>query len=141
VTTENAILLWLVGALAGSMLFFAIVVTPQVFKTLPQEQAGPFLRSIFPTYYLWGLVLALASLVTALWVNFYLSVACATVGIFFIYVRQILMPKIGKARDARQRGEEGAEQRFSRLHHQSVIINAIQLLVLLGIAASSLWIL
>ena len=51
-TTENAILFWLVGALTASMLFFAIVVTPKVFQTLPSEQAGPFLRSLFPTYYL-----------------------------------------------------------------------------------------
>ena len=78
---------------------------------------------------------------TALWVHIFVSLACVTVAILFAYARQILMPKIGKARDARLRGEEGAEQRFSRLHRQSVIINGIQLVVLLAVAASLLWML
>jgi len=140
VTIENALLLWLVGGLAGSMLFFAIVVTPKVFRTLPPEQAGAFLRALFPAYYLWGLALALASLLIALWSSAFLSLACVAVGGLFVYARQILMPKIGKARDARLRGEEGAAERFSRLHRHSVIVNGVQLVILLVIAALLLWI-
>jgi len=139
-TIENAILLWLLGVLAGSMLFFAIVVTPKVFRTLEPEQAGIFLRTLFPAYYLWGLALALASFVIALWSHVFVSLACAAVAVLFAYARQILMPKIGKARDARARGEDGAAERFSRLHRQSVIVNGIQLLILLAVAASFLWI-
>ena len=37
------LLIWLPGALAGSMLFFAIVVAPTVFRALPAEVAGSFL--------------------------------------------------------------------------------------------------
>ena len=138
-TTDNAILVWLVGALAGSMLFFALVVTPKVFRTLAPEQAGAFLRSLFPAYYLWGVALALASFVIALWSHLFVSLACATVAVLFAYAHQILMPKIGKARDARARAEEGAGERFSRLHRQSVIINGVQLVILLVVAASLLW--
>jgi hypothetical protein len=49
------------------------------------------------------------------------------------------MPKIGKARDARMRGEERAAERFSQLHRRSVIVNGIQLVMLLFVAASLLW--
>ena len=63
--TESTILLGVVGALAGSMVFFALVVAPKVFQALPADQAGVFLRAFFPNYYLWGLLLATASAMLA----------------------------------------------------------------------------
>ena len=41
------------AALAGGMLFFAAVVAPRVFIQLPIEVAGPFIRGLFPVYYLY----------------------------------------------------------------------------------------
>ena len=138
--TENQFLLWVVGALAGSMVFFAVIVAPKVFQTLAPDQAGALLRSLFPTYYLWGLLLAVVSALIAVWSNAFVSLACAAIAVLFAYARQMLMPKINRARDAQLRGEDGAAKRFSRLHLQSVIINGIQLVILLAIAASLLWI-
>ena len=54
----SMLLIWLTGALAGSMLFFAVAVAPTVFRALPAEAAGSFLRSLFPIYFLWGLVMS-----------------------------------------------------------------------------------
>jgi hypothetical protein len=51
---ENSIFLWAVGALTGSMVFFAVVVAPKVFQVLPPNQAGTFLRAFFPNYYLFA---------------------------------------------------------------------------------------
>ena len=137
--TETAILLWVVGALAGSMVFFAIVVAPRVFQSLPPDQAGVFLRSFFPGYYTWGLLLATASALIAVWSDAVLGLACAAVAMLFAYARQILMPKINAARDAQMRLEAGASDRFNRLHLQSVFINGAQLLVLVGVAGGLIW--
>ena len=136
---ENAILLWTVGALAGSMVFFAIVVAPKVFQVLPPDQAGTFLRAFFPNYYLWGLVVAAASTLIAVWTSWIISLACAAVAALFLYARHILMPKINAARDAQLRGESGAGGRFKPLHLQSVIVNGFQLLVLVVVAAWLVW--
>ena len=138
--TETAILLWVVGALAGSMVFFAIVVAPKVFQSLPPDEAGIFLRSFFPRYYAWGFLLATASALIAVWSSAILSLACAAVAMLFAYARQILMPKINAARDAQLRRDTEAGKRFNRLHLQSVVINGAQLLVLIGIAGGLVWV-
>lgn len=39
--------------LVGGMAFFAVVVAPLVFTRLPADQAGAFIRQVFPAYYLW----------------------------------------------------------------------------------------
>ena len=44
--------LYVVAATLGAMLFFAVGVAPTVFQALPIEQAGLFLRKLFPRYYL-----------------------------------------------------------------------------------------
>jgi hypothetical protein len=137
--TEAAVLLWILGALAGSMLFFALVVAPRVFRSLTPDQAGKFLRSFFPGYYTWGLILATASAAIATWSSPMLSLACAAVAVLFVYARQSLMPKINAARDAQLELDAEAEGRFNRLHLQSVVINGAQLLVLLGVAGVLLW--
>ena len=64
-----SLLTWMLGGLAGSMLFFAFVVAPTVFRALPGEHAGPLLRALFPRYYLWGLVAALLTTLLALWAD------------------------------------------------------------------------
>jgi len=87
--SDNAILMLVVGALAGSMVFFALVVAPKVFQALPPDHAGVFLRSCFPGYYLWGLLLATTSALIALWSNAILSLACAIVAALFAYARQM----------------------------------------------------
>ena len=43
--------LYVVAATLGAMLFFAVGVAPTVFQALPIEEAGLFLRKLFPRYY------------------------------------------------------------------------------------------
>ncbi len=57
--TDATLVIWLVGALVGNMLFFAFTVAPTVFSVMTEKQAGLFLRAFFPHYYLWGLGIAL----------------------------------------------------------------------------------
>ncbi len=138
-TMSSMLLLSIVSALAGSMLFFAATVAPTVFRTLSPTDAGAFLRSFFPLYYLWGLALAVAAALLAAIVDVYALAACVLVAAMFGYARQILMPNINKARDDQAAAVSGAGKRFRALHFRSVVINGVQLLLLAAVAAYLLW--
>jgi len=135
----SMLLIWLLGALAGSMLFFAVVVAPTVFRALPAESAGSFLRRLFPLYFLWGLVMSLLCTITAIYASeLIVGSICAVLAILFAYARYSLLARINRARDrkiAREgAGDATADRQFKRLHLQSVLINAAQLLLLIGIS-------
>lgn len=131
---------WTLGALVGSMLFFAVTVAPTVFRVLPAEQGGAFLRRFFPQYYLWGTALAaLATLAAYLTADAVTTLACVLVTALFVYARQFLMPRINRARDRELDGDNTAGETFKRLHLQSVMINALQLLLLIGASIYPLW--
>jgi len=140
--TLQAILLWLLGGLVGGMLFFALAVAPTVFRALPAEPAGVFLRAMFPRYYFWGLAAAILATLLALFAHAdgAVTVACGIVTVMFVFARQQLMPAINRARDARVAGDEGAAGRFRRLHGLSVLVNLAQLLLLIAAAARLIWV-
>jgi hypothetical protein len=121
----------LIGVLIGSMLFFAFTVAPTVFKVMPAEHAGIFLRAFFPVYYLWGLVITLFAAGVAFEINNVVSVVLLLVALLFVFARQTLMPLINYARDDELRGKPGAGRRFKILHLCSVLINGFQMLILL----------
>ena len=127
----------MVFLLLGGMLFFPIVVAPVVFTSLPELEAGQFLRSMFPRYYLFMIFFsALAS-------AFYQSAAgsevniaatvCLLVALSTLWVRQSLVPRINDARDAQLAGDVDAAAKFDRGHKLSVAINMLQLVGLIVI--------
>ena len=135
------LLLGALGMLIGSMLFFAAVVAPTVFRALPAEQAGPFLRRLFPRYYAWGFVVAALATLLA-------GIAGAAPGVIltgalialgFVVARQVLVPRINRARDAELAGDAAAGRRFARLHRVSVLLNLAQLLAAIGLFAWTVW--
>jgi len=129
----NAVVLLLLGG----MLFFPIVVAPIVFTSLPEVEAGHFLRSMFPRYYLFMITLsALAFALYQVGVGLVLSVpatVCFGVVLSTLWVRQSLVPRINDARDAQLAGDATAGTRFDRGHKLSVTINMLQLVGLLVI--------
>ena len=132
-----------VACLVGGMLFFPSVVAPVVFKALPEEQAGAFLRAMFPRYYSFIIVLGVAACVSYALAESGArgSVLAPTVGISALvvastlWVKQFLLPKINAARDAELAGDASAGASFNTMHRLSVVINMVQLLALLAIAA------
>ena len=126
--------LWLVGALFGSMLFFALTVAPTVFRSLTADQAGLFLRAFFPKYYSWGIVVAIIAATVASATNIVVAAACFLVALLFVIARQVLMPRINRARDDELNDVPGARKRFRLLHRWSVIINGAQMLLLVAAA-------
>jgi hypothetical protein len=129
----NALVLMLLGA----MLFFPSVVAPVVFTSLPEAQAGAFLRSMFPRYYAFmialSLIAALLFLVDSNQSAFLATLVCLFVGVSTLWVRQWLLPRINAARDAQLAGDTEAGRRFDRDHKLSVGINMVQLVLLVGI--------
>ena len=119
------------GALIGSMVFFAAVIAPLVFKVLEPEPAGMFLRQVFPRFYRFGLIVA--SIAAALAVSDAPSAALtfACVGLAFLLSDQVLTPAINRARDAHLAGDEASGIRFEKLHKLSVRIFSCQALALL----------
>ena len=111
------------GALIGFMMFFVIVVSPVVFKTLSQDEAARFLRAIFPRLFLVGLFASLAMVMLSLFGeerNLILISSVISAGFAVNYFT--LTPKINKARDAVLAGDEQMGKQFKILHLLSVLI-------------------
>jgi len=123
--------LFLIAMLFGSMLFFAAIVTPAAFKSLDKEQTGRYLQTLFPRYYLWGLIIAIIATVSATLISWPVTAPLACVAMGFWFTRQWLLPSIEQFRAPARTGDTGAQQRFKRLHGLSVLIHLAQMLLLL----------
>ena len=110
----------------GTMLFFAIVVTPVVFKTLTGEYRTKFLSTIFPIYYRTLLPInAIAGLLVIYRPEGWALLAIAG---GFLLADQVLRPRIDKLRAGHYAGEAVASGNFKRLHRFSVLINLAQMI-------------
>ena len=119
-------------ATIGAMLFFGSVVAPVVFKTLSPEDAGRFLRRLFPRLYLFcGLMTGLSAILFAVDLKGYAVAASACVSALFFWTRGPLTNAINAARDAQLAGDVDAGERFDRLHKVSTRIFGVQLIILL----------
>jgi hypothetical protein len=127
-------------AWVGSILFFSFVVAPIIFTVLGPEAGGKFVRALFPRYYSWGAIagaIALPAYVAVplcypeyrgpmVGVQALILLGCT---LAMLYAGNSLTPAINAARDAGPAGEE----RFRRLHGRSVRLNALVLLIGLGL--------
>ncbi|HQT82285.1 MAG: hypothetical protein B7Z60_08925 [Ferrovum sp. 37-45-19] len=110
---------YLVSANLGIMIFFSVAVAPGIFKHLPQEWAGVYVRKFFPKYYFFlGLVSLVAAFLTpTLVVRSLLLIVSA----LFFFTLWVITPMVNKARD------EQKQTTFHVLHTASVVINFIQM--------------
>ena len=110
----------------GMMIFFSFVLAPMIFKILDAENAGKFVRKIFPYYYFVNLIfLSIAAilffLVSTLNKDLYIILLIV---MSFIFAQFILMPLINKLKDNNQ------EKKFKYAHGLSVVINFVQMICL-----------
>jgi hypothetical protein len=103
----------------GSMLFFSIAIAPKIFTVLSNEEAGKFVRSIFPTYYKYNGFQYLILTILMLYTEKSGNILYISIFIFFLFIfsNYFLMPLINKSRDVNN------QKRFKVLHLMSVIIN------------------
>ena len=116
------------GALIGFMLFFVAVVSPVVFKTLSQDEAARFLRTIFPRLFLVGLFTSLVMVILSLiGKEQNLILISSVIAAGFAVNCFILTPNINKTRDAVLAGVVQKEKQFKIFHLLSVAIFFVQI--------------
>ena len=110
------------GLICGVILFQTAIIAPSIFKVLSPDNAGPFLRTIFPKLFMFVAVLS--------GVGFVLSfISSNTTGLIvffgsllFMLICYYIVPMTNRARD------EGNDNAFKRLHTVSVVLTMIVLL-------------
>ena len=117
----------LIAISLGVMLFFSFVIAPVIFKVLDANNAGKFVRKIFPHYYLINLIILSVVVLLLLYISsvnldFYITLVVAVLFAFSLFV---LMPLINKFKDNKE------ERKFKYSHALSVIINFIQIIGLI----------
>ena len=118
------------GMILGFMIFFPVVVAPSVFKNFNEKQSSLFLRSFFPKYYLFGIIITLIGIfISALEKDFIIIFSLSFIFLGFVFSRQYLTPLINKAKDEIVKSNNLSKVKFERLHRFSVIINILQIFV------------
>ncbi|MEM1275532.1 MAG: DUF4149 domain-containing protein [Pseudomonadota bacterium] len=127
--------LFMIALLLGGMVFFSFVFSPLVFIHLPAETAGPFIRQVFPWYFLVVALLFILAAAALATIDLFWAGLAATMGVLGVLNRQGLMPKINSLRDAQLAGDAAAGKKFDLLHKASVAINFVQMIA----AGALLW--
>jgi hypothetical protein len=123
----SAFALIAVALLIGGMVFFAAIMAPLVFTKLPAEQAGAFIRQVFPVYYLYVLIVSALAATALLPLRTPDALAMLLVVALTLWLRQWLMPGINRLSDAARTGDTAAKRGFDSAHRLSVIVNLAQM--------------
>ena len=112
----------------GIMLFFSFVIAPTVHKFLPTAQSGPYIRKLFPIYYILNAALALGSLIAIAYLGVFNAIFYTNVIILVLFALCYfyLMPTLNKQKTKDNR-------KFKIIHGISVAINIVQIFLLISI--------
>tara|TARA_B100000287_G_scaffold354463_1_gene344689 strand:+ start:450 stop:869 length:420 start_codon:yes stop_codon:yes gene_type:complete len=118
--------------LLGTMISFLVVTSPTVFKTLDDEHAKKFLRSIFPRLFNFCFLISTFMFLSfALGEFFFGMIFGAVVAISFLINTYFLTPKINKMRDLMLEAQAGSERRFKNLHLASVLLYLLNIIFII----------
>ncbi len=120
--------------IAGGMLFFSAIFAPLVFAKLPRAQAAPFIREVFPRYYLAiavGSFASLAAMAASPQTHTAEFITMAAVAAAAILARRVLLPRANALRTRADAGDAAAKVQFNRLHRGSVILNVAKFIAVL----------
>ena len=121
---QNLILVtinFLVPFLIGSLIFFSIVVAPNVFISLDQKNARKFIRSIFPKLYLWAFLISIIITLLIFSHGIVYSVIFLVISSGFLFSRLFLVKWINEVSDLKQKTSKQIKK-FKTLHSLSVLI-------------------
>tara|TARA_B100000212_G_scaffold96849_1_gene71062 strand:+ start:345 stop:737 length:393 start_codon:yes stop_codon:yes gene_type:complete len=114
------------GLVCGVILFQTAIIAPSVFKILKPENAGPFLRSIFPKLFMFVAFLSSAGLILSLISGTDISIYVYAFSLIFMSICYYIVPMTNKARDS------GDDKTFRNLHTISVVLTMLVLISNLG---------
>ena len=110
------------GLICGVILFQTAIIAPSIFKVLSPDNAGPFLRTIFPKLFMFVAVLSLVGFVLSLISSNTSGLIVFFGSLLFMLICYYIVPMTNRARDA------GNDNAFKRLHTVSVVLTMIVLL-------------
>jgi hypothetical protein len=113
----NTAALLVSSLLFGGMLLFSGSFAAFLFKSLPPAEASALIRKAFPPFYIFVAITSLIGALLALASSLFSASILALIALSIIPTRQILMPAINAATDAK------LKQRFLVLHGLSVVIS------------------
>ncbi len=116
----------------GGMVTFTGFFAPMVFRRLDKTVADAFMRDAFGPYYLFMAVVSGIAAAAALAVQPWDAAIMALVAVSFVASRYVTMPQTQRLSDARERGEYGAADEFTRAHKRAAFVNMIQLVAVLA---------
>ena len=117
------------GLVVGVILFQTAVIAPTVFRSLGPDQAGPFLRKVFPKFFVVLVVMGIAGAISALASDASYQLWICLVTLTLGLLAFLLIPMTNKSRD------DGNEKLFKKLHNASVLMTVLILVVnLFGLA-------
>lgn len=114
------------GLICGVILFQTAIIAPSVFKILKPENAGPFLRSIFPKLFMFVAFLSSAGLILSLVSGTDISIYVYAFSLIFMSICYYIVPMTNQARDS------GDDKTFRNLHTISVVLTMLVLISNLG---------
>jgi hypothetical protein len=115
----------LAGASLGIIVFQSAVVAPLVFRQLKDGSSGPFLRTLFPRFFLLLGGLGLAVCLSSFLGGFSSGMMLGGLALLLALTAYALIPATNRARD------DGRTATFRRLHLASVLLT-------LGVGLTSL---
>ena len=127
---QNLILVtinFLVPFLIGSLIFFSIVVAPNVFISLDEKNARKFIRSIFPKLYLWAFLISITITLLIFSHGIIYSVIFLIISSGFLFSRLFLVKWINEVSDIKQKTSKQIKK-FKTLHSLSVLIFISQII-------------
>ena len=115
------------GLVIGIIVFHTAIIAPTVFRTLSIDDAGSFLRTVFPKFFILISSVSLINVVFALFYDQTRMAAVAGICSVLMVIAYSLIPMTNRSRD------EGQEQRFKLLHTISVLLTVSVLLMNLSV--------
>ena len=125
----NSLNSFFAGISTGIIIFQSVIVAPLVFSQLKDGSAGPFLRALFPRFFLALTLLAALIVVNSIVVQQPASAVLSATAVLAGVIAYLLIPATNRARD------QGRSRAFKKLHLASVllmlVIATVNFLVLL----------
>ena len=111
------------GISAGVILFQTAIIAPSVFIGLGPDHAGPFLRKVFPKFFILLAIIGIVTTVTAVTSGSSDQIWIGLATFVLASISYLLIPRTNKSRD------EGNEKSFKRLHNASVSMTVAMLII------------
>ena len=117
---------FLIPFLVGSLIFFSIVVAPNVFISLDEKSARKFIRSIFPKLYLYAFLISITIAFFIFYHGIIFSVLFFLVSFGFLFSKIFLVKWINDVSDIKEKTSKQIKK-FKILHSLSVLIFITQI--------------